>query len=162
GGRTTAREEAALRLHHAEHRVRGGDADVDAAQHLHATGHARAVDRGDDRIVDLHVAEDRPRAVLEAAAVDLLHLPPADLRREHARFVASYDARDRPRAVFAAVAVALLLFALAVLLRELGDLRDVGLEVGAGLDLAGHTGDDRQPDVFVVAEVATRLRQVAE
>ena len=105
---------------------RGGDADVDAAEHLHAAGHARPVDGGDDRLVELDVAEHGPGAVVEPAAVDLLDLALADL------------------------------------LGQLGDLRDVRLEVGAGHEVAGHARDDREPEVVVVAEVLPRAGQVAE
>ena len=48
------------------------------------------------------------------------------------------------------------------LLGQLGDLGDVGLEVGAGHEAAVHARDDRHPEVVVLAEVAPRLRQVAE
>ena len=57
----------------------GGDADVDAAEHLHAAGHARPVDRGDDRLVELEAAQHGVGAVAELAAVDLVDLARADL-----------------------------------------------------------------------------------
>ena len=82
GGGAAAGEEASLRLHHAEGGPRRGDADVDAAEHLHAPGDARTVDGGDDRLVELHVAKHRFGAVGELAAVDLLDLARADLLRQ--------------------------------------------------------------------------------
>ena len=50
-----------------------GDPEVASAEHLHASGHARPVDRGDDRLVELDVAEDGLDPVVETVAVDLGH-----------------------------------------------------------------------------------------
>ncbi len=45
-----------------------GDADVGAIEQFHAPGDARSVHRGDDRLVDLEVAQHRLGARLEAGA----------------------------------------------------------------------------------------------
>ena len=125
--RAAAGEQAALGLHHPERGVRRGDADVDAAEHLHAAGHAGPVDGGDDRLVELDVAQHGVGAVVAAGS-------------------------RRSRSTLAG----------ADLLRQLGDLRDVGLEVGAGHEAGRYAGDDRDPRVVVVAEASPRLGQVAE
>ena len=53
----------------------GGHPEVTAAQHFHPSGHAGAVDRGDDRLVQLDVPEDRLGAVIESVAVHLRDCP---------------------------------------------------------------------------------------
>ena len=78
-GGAAAGEQAPLGLHHAEGGPLGGDADVDAAEHLHAAGHAGPVDRRDDRLVELEVAQHGVGAVAQLAAVDLVDLAGRDL-----------------------------------------------------------------------------------
>ncbi len=60
GGGAPTGEQPALGLHHAERGPRRGDADVDAAEHLHPAGQPGPVDGGDDRLVQPHVAQYGP------------------------------------------------------------------------------------------------------
>src|SRR5262249_27101159 len=80
--RTSACEQALLRLHDAETRVAGRDADVDASEHLHAACDARPIDGGDAGLVELCVATHGVGAVTQFAAVDLRNFAAADLLRE--------------------------------------------------------------------------------
>ncbi len=52
------------------------------AEHLHAARHAGAVHGGHDRLVELDAAEHGPYTVVDAVAVDLLHLARGDLSLE--------------------------------------------------------------------------------
>src|SRR6185437_1222230 len=57
------------RLQHPEHRLRARNADVGAVEQLHAARDTRPVHRGDDRLVDVEVAQHRLGAGAEALAV---------------------------------------------------------------------------------------------
>ena len=121
-----AREQAPRGFEHAEGGVLRGDADVDAAEHLHAARHARSVDRGDDRLVDLGAAQHRVGAVGERVA---LHRG------------------GRARLEF---------------LGQRGDLRDVGLQVGARHEGSTDAGEDRHPGRVIGFEPLPRLRELVE
>ena len=53
-----------------------GHPQVGAAEHLHAAGDAGAVDRGDDRLVELGAAQHRLDPVVETVAAELLATSP--------------------------------------------------------------------------------------
>ena len=68
------REQAALGFPHAERRALARDADVGALEHLGATRDRIALDRGDQRLRQPVVAQQRLPVRVVAARHDLLHL----------------------------------------------------------------------------------------
>jgi len=82
-------------------------------------------------------------------------------RRDH-RLVELDVAQHRVGAVAQLAAVDFGDFTGSDLLLHLGDLGDVGLEVGAGHEVLPHTGDDGRPGIIVLPEPPPGSCQIAE